>query len=197
MNAFDAMIAHLGRMIGHAGRVLFCGPANPSIRFIRFNAVGALGIGVQLATLWMLTEVAGVGDAVATAAAVGFAVVHNFAWHWSWTWRDRAVRPAAFGSAQAWNAGPRTAFGGLAGAFVRFAVANGAVSLVGSLAVMAALIPRAHTGPVAANAVAIVVCGLLNFYLGNEIVFRSSAPRSTTWSFQALRTAPNERSPHT
>ncbi len=123
-------------------------------RFVRFNAVGALGITVQLSALWILVDRAQVNYVLATTAAVGLAVVHNFAWHWWWTWRDRA--PA----------------GGVAGTFVIFALANGAVSLAGNLGVMAVLVTGAHVSPVAANAAAIAVCGLLNFWLGNEVVFR-------------------------
>ena len=54
-------------------------------RFFRFNTVGALGIGVQLAALWLLVDVAGLHYSLATMAAVGLAVLHNFAWHWRWT----------------------------------------------------------------------------------------------------------------
>ena len=127
---------------------------NARFRFVRFNAVGALGIGVQLVTLWLLADVAQVHYLLATTAAVGLAVVHNFMWHWWWTWRDRT------------GAGSRT------GAFVRFAVANGALSLVGNLGMMGTLVSGAHLSPVVANAAAIGACGLLNFWLGNEVVFR-------------------------
>ena len=126
---------------------------NPCVRFLRFNSVGALGIGVQITTLWLLTRVAHVYYLSATSVAVGVAVAHNFIWHWRWTWRDRA------------------AAGGLAAAFLRFAAANGGLSLVANLGVAATLVSGAHMSPVAANAVAICVCGLLNFWLGNEVVF--------------------------
>ncbi len=124
------------------------------IRFVRFNIVGAFGIGVQLAALWILADVAHVNYVFATPAAVGLAVAHNFVWHWWWTWRDRAEA------------------GGVTGAFVRFALTNGALSLAGNLGVMAVLVSGAHLGPVVANAIAIGVCGLLNFWLGDEVVFR-------------------------
>ena len=51
---------------------------NQRRRFIRFNAVGAAGIGVQLSMLWLLTGVAHVHYLPATFAAVTLAVVHNF-----------------------------------------------------------------------------------------------------------------------
>ena len=127
---------------------------NPWLRFARFNAVGAAGVGVQLATVWLLTGVAQVHYLPATSAAVGVAVVHNFAWHRRWTWGDREA-----------SAGP-------VALFMRFAAANGAVSLAGNLAAMAVLVPLAHMTPVAANAVAIAVTGVLNFRMGDVVVFR-------------------------
>ena len=131
---------------------------NAWVRYVRFNTVGALGIGVQLMALWLLADVAHMHFMLATTAAVGLAVVHNFIWHWWWTWHDRveAVR--------------------FTGAFVRFALANGTLSLVGNLGVMATLVSGAHLEPVVANAVAIGVCGLLNFWLGDEVVFRRPQP---------------------
>jgi putative flippase GtrA len=130
---------------------------NPWRRLARFNAVGAAGIAVQLAALWLLTDVAHVHYLFATPVAVGLAVLHNFMWHWTWTWHDRAHA------------------GGLIAAFARFAVANGVVSLAGNLAVMATLVSGAHVEPVAANGVAIAVCGLLNFWLGDAVVFRRAS----------------------
>ena len=127
---------------------------NPWLRLVRFNAVGAAGVGVQLAAVWLLADVAHVHYVFATLVAVGLAVAHNFIWHWWWTWQDR------------------TEANGFVTAFVRFAVANGALSLVGNLGVMATLVSGAHVEPVVANSVAIGVCGLLNFWLGDAVVFR-------------------------
>jgi putative flippase GtrA len=124
------------------------------VRFLRFNAVGAAGIGVQLAALWLLTDVAHVYYLIATPAALGLAVVHNFIWHCRWTWCDR------------------TRAEGLIATLARFAMANGAVSLAGNLAVMVTLVSGAHVEPVVANGAAIGVCGLLNFWLGDAVVFR-------------------------
>jgi putative flippase GtrA len=131
---------------------------NLSARVVRFNAVGAAGMGVQLSALWLLADVAHVHYMVATPVAVGLAVVHNFIWHWWWTWHDRADASV------------------LAAAFVRFAAANGVVSLAGNLGVMATLVSGAHVEPVVANGVAIGVCGLLNFWLGHTFVFRRVGP---------------------
>jgi putative flippase GtrA len=127
---------------------------NRWMRFLRFNTVGAAGICIQLAALWLLADVAHVHYLIATPAAVGLAIVHNFVWHWRWTWRERAHT------------------GGAVSALVRFALANGAVSLASNLAVMTVLVSGARLEPVVANGAAIGVCGLLNFWLGDAIVFR-------------------------
>ncbi|MEQ1574503.1 MAG: GtrA family protein [Vicinamibacterales bacterium] len=130
---------------------------NTGARLVRFSAVSALGVGVQLATIWFLTAVTHVHYLLAAMAAVGLTVVHNFAWHWRWTWRDR------------------TESGGIASSFVRFALANGALSLAGNLAIVAVLVQGMHAAPVAANAVAIGACGLVNYWIGNTLVFRREA----------------------
>jgi putative flippase GtrA len=124
------------------------------LRFVLFNVVGAAGIGVQLGALWFLTSVLHLHYLAATSVAVGVAIVHNFLWHRRWTWADRAEP------------------GGAIAQFLRFVAANGAVSFAGNLMVMMALVRGAHMPPVVANGVAIGACGLLNFWLGDCVVFR-------------------------
>jgi putative flippase GtrA len=126
-------------------------------RFARFNAVGALGIGVQLTVLWVLVELWGVDYALATPAAVALATVHNFFWHQRWTWSDRPAQGAA------------AAF-----AFARFVGTNGAVSIVGNLAVMLVLVGGAGLSPLIANPIAIATCGLINFAMSSLLVFQPS-----------------------
>jgi putative flippase GtrA len=120
-------------------------------RFVLFNVVGALGVVVQLASFALLTGVAHVHYIVATSIAVATAVAHNFFWHRWWTWGDR-----------------RTA---IHVALLRFTLTNGLVSLAGNLGVMATLVSGAHVPPLPANVVAITLCGLLNFWLGETFVF--------------------------
>jgi putative flippase GtrA len=124
-----------------------------AIRFARFNLVGGIGIGVQLATVALLVHGLGVGPVAATAAGVTAAVLNNFAWHVRWTWRDR-MGPGVSRFA----------------AFTRFAGANGVVSLVASVAMMP-LLAGAGLPAIPANLVTIAACGLLNFWLGNRLVF--------------------------
>ena len=128
------------------------------VRFIRFNVAGGLGIGVQLVTLSLCLHGLSLHYLAATAVAVSAAVLHNFVWHWRWTWRDRGLSladvPPAFG---------------------RFVLANGLVSLVSNLVVMSLLTGAAGLPALTANMIAIASAGLVNFGLGDRVVFRRAA----------------------
>jgi putative flippase GtrA len=92
------------------------------MRFVRFNAVGAIGFAVQMCALVSLLR-AGVPYLLATTLAVEASVLNNFVWHERWTWRDR---PAA----------SRTRLQRLA----RFHALNGVVSLGGNIAITWAMV---------------------------------------------------------
>jgi putative flippase GtrA len=127
------------------------------LRFLRFNAVGALGIAVQVCALWILAGPLRVHYIVATAIAIEISVLHNFFWHLHWTWArerdDRSHRHVLFRCA-AFHAG------------------NGLVSMLGSLALMPLLVGRLHVHYVLANLLAIACTGLLNFVLGDRMIFQ-------------------------
>jgi len=127
------------------------------LRWLKFNFVGALGIGVQLAALSLLAG-AGVWYLAATALAVEAAVVHNFVWHERMTWRDRAT----------------PVLSRLLGRFLRFQMANGAISLVGNLLVMRLLVGALHLPVLWANLGAIAACAALNFVVSDRLVFVSA-----------------------
>ena len=63
------------------------------VRWLRFNFVGGIGIGVQFLMLFLLKSALHLDYLLATALAVEAAVVHNFIWHERYTWADR-VRPS-------------------------------------------------------------------------------------------------------
>jgi putative flippase GtrA len=136
--------------------------AGPStgVRWLMFNGVGLLGALVQLSTLALLVHLAQVHYLLATASAVEAAVLHNFAWHQRWTWRDRA---SGMDRRAAWAA------------LGRFHVANGLVSLAGNVVLMALLVGALHLPPVAANALAILACSVVNYVLGDRWVFVASS----------------------
>ena len=123
--------------------------------WLKFNAVGLLGVGIQLAVLALLKAWLGFQYLTATVVAVEAAVLHNFAWHERWTWIERT----------------RTARAGLSGRFLRFHVANGVVSICGNLGLMWLLVSCLGANYLAANAAAIAVCSLINFWASDRLVF--------------------------
>jgi len=118
-------------------------------RWLKFSAVGLLGVAVQLAVIQILTRL-GVHSLIATAAGVETALLHNYCWHRRWTWADR---PSDRG--RLW----------------RFHLANGLVSLLSNLAWMRLFTGAWHIPPVPANLAAIALTSVLNFALGERWVF--------------------------
>jgi putative flippase GtrA len=55
----------------------------------------------------------------------------------------------------------------------KFNASNGAVSIVGNLVLMRLLVGKLKFNYVVSNCVAIVVCSLLNFLLGDRFVFEA------------------------
>jgi len=121
-------------------------------RFVKFGAVGAGGVAVQIVTLAVLLRVGGLHYLPATALAVEASVLNNFVWHRRWTWADR----------------PRSCLGW---ALLRFNVTNGAVSLIGNLIIMIALVSWFQVNPMVANLITIVICSVANFALADRVVF--------------------------
>jgi putative flippase GtrA len=122
---------------------------------LKFNAVGALGIGVQLAVLFALKSGLQLGYLPATMLAVEAAVVHNFLWHERYTWADR-VQPS-------WRKSlPR---------LLRFNLTAGGVSILGNLALMKVIVDLGHVNYLIANGIAILVCSLANFLMSEQWVF--------------------------
>lgn len=133
-----------------------------TLRWVKFNAVGALGVGVQLAVLLTLKSGFHLSYLFATALAVEAAVVHNFVWHERYTWADR-VKPT-------WRKSvPR---------LLRFNLTTGGVSIIGNLALMKLMVDFGHMNYLVANGIAIVLCSLANFLVSEQWVFEEDA--STT-----------------
>ena len=128
------------------------------VRWLKFNLVGAIGIGVQLAMLWMLTNL-GFGYLLATGLAVEAAVLHNFIWHERFTWTERC------------GAGIGPTFERL----VRFNLTTGVVSIGGNLLFMRLFVGGAHLRPMLANMISIVICSIVNFAVSDHWVFRAIA----------------------
>jgi putative flippase GtrA len=126
-------------------------------RWLKFNAVGGIGIGVQLAALAIFRSILHLDYLLATALAVETAVIHNFLWHERFTWADRPTRRVIHSLAR----------------LAKFNLSNGLVSLVGNLFVMRALVGGLEMNYVVANLIAVATCSLVNFLLSDRFVFES------------------------
>jgi putative flippase GtrA len=129
------------------------------VRWLKFNVVGGIGIVVQFAALFLLRGVLHFNYLAATAIAVEAAVVHNFVWHEQFTWADRIE--------SSWR---RTL-----SRFLRFHLGNGAVSILGNLALMKVMVGLGHMNYLVANAISIALCSLLNFLVSEEWVFQDES----------------------
>lgn len=125
------------------------------MRWLKFNAVGALGMAVQLGSLGVFVHVLGLHYLLATALAVEAAVLHNFVWHRRWTWADR----------QAAQSVPTIAI------FLRFNLTTGLASIAGNVLFMWILARCADLEPVIANGMAIALCSVVNFVLSDRWTF--------------------------
>ena len=130
-------------------------PRRRFVRWLKFNVVGTIGICLQLAVLGLLRSGCGLNYLLSTAVAVEITVVHNFLWHERFTWADRLTnRPVR--------------------RFVAFNLSNGAISLLGNVGLMKLLVGVFGLNYFVANVFSIAACSLLNFALGDQLVF---APR--------------------
>jgi len=126
-----------------------------ALRWLKFNAVGLLGVGLQLAILAVLVGGSGMDYLPATALAVESALLHNFLWHERFTWADRI----------------QTATGGWVRRFICFHAANGVISLGGNLLLMPILVQVLHLPILLANLASIAIRSLANFAASEELVF--------------------------
>jgi len=120
-------------------------------RWITFNVVGALGFGVQLATLWALLRV-GAPLVPAVGLAVLVTVSHNFAWHERITW-------------------PRSTPDGRLRRWLAFNVSTGLVSVATNVVVTALLVAAIAMPPVVANALAVAAASLVNYAVSDRLIF--------------------------
>ena len=125
-------------------------PMDTIARWGKFNLVGVVGMAVQLGALALINRLAPGHYMLATTAALEITLLHNFVWHLHYTWRDRRCRSA------------------LRSQLIRFHLSNGLVSMVGNLALMPVLVEGMRIPVVAANAVAILCCSIVNFCLGHN-----------------------------
>ena len=127
-------------------------------RWLMFNAVGGMGVGVQLLALAGLADGLGIDYRPATALAVLAAVLHNFVWHEHWTWGDRC-------------AGGRGRWARLGS----FTLVNGTLSIAGNVLFTSLYVAALDVHHVPANLLAIWTCSIANFFASHRVVFRAAA----------------------
>jgi putative flippase GtrA len=137
-------------------------------RWGKFNLVGAVGMAVQLGALALINRLAPGHYMLATAAAIEIALLHNFVGHLHFTWRDRFP---TLNTRSGFRMGQPDERRALAGHLIGFQLSNGLVSMAGNLALMPVLVEGARISVVAANALAILCCSIVNFFLGDQWAF--------------------------
>ncbi|HEY7097812.1 MAG TPA: GtrA family protein [Terriglobales bacterium] len=126
-----------------------------AIRWAKFNAVGGLGIGVQLCVLGLSTRLCQLNYLAATAVAVEAAIIHNYLWHDRFTWSDRPSD-------------------GRVSRFMKFNLTTGALSILGNLAFMRVLVGLWNIPYLRANLITIGMCSIANFLISDHIVFKEA-----------------------
>ena len=127
------------------------------IRWLKFNAVGAVGIAVQLAVLTLLNSGLGLNYLLATGLAVEATVLHNFLWHERFTWADRRAQTSLE-------------------RLVKFNLTNGGLSILGNVVVMKLLVGVAGINYLAANLISIAACSIVNFFVADRAIFVPEIP---------------------
>jgi len=125
------------------------------VRWLKFNAVGAGGIVVQLLALALLKSGLRLDYPLATALAVEAAVVHNYFWHERFTWADRTT-------GSSWVR------------FAKFNLTTGLLSILGNVLVMRVLVGGIHLNYFVANMLTIATCSIVNFLVSDRFVFEES-----------------------
>ncbi len=139
----------------------------PVRRFAKFGIVGASGIVVNVAMLWLLQErlLSFIADPQArlnasVPAAIACATVNNFAWNRQWTWSDREVATRG-------------------GVLVQFAQYAGACWLGSTIQFVVTKLLAWHWHYLVANVCAIGVASLFNFVLNDRWTFARWRPRAS------------------
>lgn len=125
------------------------------LRWLKFNAVGAVGILVQLAALALFKSGFKWPLGYATAAAVEAAVLHNFFWHQRWTWSER-----------------RGGWSETLARLLRFNLTTGLLSIAANVILTRLLVDHFRIPYLAANLMAIAITSVGNFLLSEYVVFR-------------------------
>jgi dolichol-phosphate mannosyltransferase len=117
---------------------------------LKFGIVGASGIVVNMGSLYLLTDMAGIKYYVASPAAIELSILSNFFINLAWTWSDRSDH------------------GTFKAKLVRYHIGAGATSLLGNYTILLLLTEFFHFHYLSSNLVGIAVGTLAN-YLVNDL----------------------------
>ena len=123
------------------------------MRWVRFNVVGIMGFALQLATLSLLVEWAGLSPGPSVAIAVLVAVSHNFMWHERFTWPGLSRE----GRMKRW---------------IAFHVSTGILSVVGNIGLTALVMAATGRSVAVANVVAVAIMSVVSYGVSDRVVFR-------------------------
>lgn len=126
-------------------------------QWLIFNTVGVMGAIVQLSLLSFLLKFLRLDYFTATGLAVEGAILHNFLWHERWTWAARI------------ESGNKNCLKRL----LSFNLTTGVLSIMQNLILMRIFIDKLKLNCLSANLLAIVSCSLFNFFIVDQVVFRS------------------------
>ncbi len=124
-------------------------------RWLKFSAVGWVGVSVQLTMLTLLAGRLEMHYLVATALAVQCAIINNFFWHERWTWGDRGLLEAP----GRWQR------------FLRFNASSGTLSILGNVFFMSIYVGQFGLHYLVGNIASIASCTILNFVISDRLVF--------------------------
>ena len=127
-------------------------------KWVRYNAIGLMGLGLQLILLFLLTRFVHLNYFVATLFAVQCALIHNFLWHQRYTWKENVVCSKKESVMR----------------FVRFNSSSGTLAIISNLGFTALLVQIVHLPLVVCNLMAIGICNVANFLFANNFVFQPS-----------------------
>ena len=127
-------------------------------KWLRYNAIGVMGVGVQILVLILLTSLFEMNYFVATLIAVQCALIHNFFWHQRWTWRTNM------------SLSKKESFR----RFLRFNSSSGTISMIGNLGFTALLVQAIHLPYIFCNLLAIGACNIANFLFAHNFVFQTT-----------------------
>lgn len=125
------------------------------LRWLKFSAVGWLGVAVQLSALTLLAGPGELHYLAATALAVETAILHNFFWHERWTWGDRGLAGAP----------------GRLARLARFNFTTGLVSILGNVVLMRLFVGELGLHTLIGNLLSIASCAIVNFLVSDRVVF--------------------------